>query len=259
MRCALGSFAIGCSFAVVGTVGAQDAVDPASTPRQFLEQSQEAPAPPPLEIAPVDSQEQAEEADFALGKRIQFEAAIIHLKSPEDFSEEEQAVTGETVDALLQNWKANGKMERMSILRLTSVDKLEGFVTIGEQVPVTTARMAFDGRGGGFQNAVTYQDVGTVFAVRGQIDGERITIECNVEESRLEPAGPAPVEAPSVDAAEGASTPQADLNLHSTQKVNSETVLSVEDGGKVIVSTIFTKSNKGSSATIITLKATILP
>lgn len=275
MRSAIGSLAIAALFLFAGSALAQQPEEDARRQKFFEALRNGATEGEGIGIVPVPrfgaSEPQGateggvgivrvEEAEFASQFAIQFEAAIIHLASSEDFDEDELAVTGESVDELLQNWKTNGKLARMSTFRLTAVQNQEGFVTIGEQVPVTTARTAFGGgRGGPLQNSASYHDVGTVFGVRGKLDGERIVIECNVEESRLEPARPAPAPTPSVDAAEGSAPPQTDLDLPSIQKVNCETVLSVADGEKVVVSASFHQTAKGSKATIVTLKATILP
>lgn len=273
MRFALGSFAVVCSFAFAASLFGQDLTDPVTTPGEFLERLQGAPTFPhvdvapagddlapgeDVDVAPAEAPSLTEEAEAGFSKALEFETTIIHLASSEPFSEEERGVTADSVDALLENWKATGKVDRISSVRLTSVDNQEAFVTIGEQVPMTTSRASLGGgRGGPMQSSVTYQDVGTVFGVRGQVDGDRIVIECNVEESRLEPASPASAPAPSVDAVEGSSPPQKDPDLHSLQTVNCETVLSVVDGEKVVVSGAFQQTPKGSKATIVTLKATI--
>jgi hypothetical protein len=282
MRCAIGSLAIAALFLFAGSLLAQqpdeDAQESARRQRFFEALRDGAAEGEGIGIVPVPrfgapgpegvteggdgvGIVRVEEAEFAPQGAIQFEAAIIHLASSEDFSEEELAVTGESVDELLQNWKTNGKVARMSVLRLTSVDNQEGFVTIGEQVPVTTARTAFGGgRGGPFQSSASYQDVGTRFGVRGRIDEGRIVIECNVEESRLETAERLPLRTvPTLGGADTAVVQGDELNLPSLQKVNSETVVSVADGGKVVLSSSFQKTAEGSKATIITLKASILP
>lgn len=270
MRCALGSFAIGCSFVLAGTVLGQDSFGPATTPRQFLEQSQEAPAPPPLEIAPVEEPPLTDEVPIVPQRRIQFEAAIIHLKSTEDPTPEEQAVTGETLDELLQNWKANGKVERMSTFTLSSLERQQASVQTGEQVPVVTGRTTFGsgGRGGAFQSSVSYQDVGTLLRVTGRIEGSNITVDCEVEESRLSPGTSIPMAAPPV-ADPGEQGPAGDriVNVPILGRTSVQTTVTVPDGGKIILSGGWSKTTATteagerteSNAAIIALKATILP
>jgi hypothetical protein len=288
MRHAVGSLAIVALFSFAGSLLAQSPEEDARRQR-FFETLREGAAargegigivPVPRFAAPGPEGATAggdgvgivrvEEREFAPQGTIQFEAAIIHLKSAEDFSPEEQEVTGDTVDQLLQNWKANGKVERMSTFSLSSLERQQASVQTGEQVPVVTGRTTFGsgGRGGAFQNSVSYQDVGTVLRVTGRIDGTNVVVECQVEESRLEPGASIPT-APSDAADPGEQGPASDrvVNVPILGRTSVQTTVTIPDGGKVILSGLWTKEATTTdarertewNATIITLKATIVP
>lgn len=275
MRCAVGSLAIVALFAFAGSLLAQSPEE--DQRRAFFKALREGAAargegieivPVPRfgaegEAAPAGSGDgvgvvQVEE-EFASPETIEYELTIIHLTSAEDFSEEERAVSGETVDRLLQNWRAGGKLAQTSTFRLTSLDLQKASVQIGQQIPVVTARSAPNDRGVRSQ-AVNYQQFGTLAVVTGRIDGAKIVIECQVEESRLEPS-PIPVAptAPSPDEVDVPRTQNDDLQIPSMQKLDAQTTVTITDGGKVILSSSFQQTAEGSNATIVTLKASILP
>jgi hypothetical protein len=263
MRFAHGFFAVACSFALIGsTLGQAGPPDGAFAlpPVEIAPANLAPPATEQADIAPVEAPQPTQETLRGPSTAIEFEAQIIHLSSPEEFAPEELAVTAESVDELLQSWNANGKVARMATLRLTTVNEQEAFVHIGEQVPVTTARASLGGgRGGPAQTSIAYQDIGLLLGVRGRLEGKTILIECNVEESRLETASPLPASVTSLDEVDRLAPAQDDAGLLTVRKWNTETVVTLPDGGKAILSSSFQKTPEGSKATIITLRATTLP
>ncbi|HEV7281588.1 MAG TPA: hypothetical protein VGN57_15410 [Pirellulaceae bacterium] len=264
MRFALGSLV--CSFALAGAVLGQELIDPVTTPGEYLEQASEAPAPPPVAIAPPDidvvpaeAPPLTGEAEYPPTRAIQYEVAILHFVSSEGFTAEEQALSAESIDDAFFAWTAAGRLSKMSTFRLTSLDQQEASVQIGEQVPVVTARSAPNDRGGRTQ-AVAYQEVGALAVVNGRIDGAQIVVECRIEESRLEPMqSPAAASVPSPDAVEVPQRAEENWQPPTTRKLECQTTVTVPDGGKAVLSGAFQQTPEGATATIVTLKASILP
>lgn len=295
MRGVFGCALVGaCSlFVFGGTLWAQEAIDVAPARREILEALQRAlqpsydqpaydqpsnrplalpaysEAPPP---APVDVEaEGAPDRVISIASQgIEYELTIVRLASPDPFSAEEQAVTGETFGAFLEEWTEAGKVERTSRFRLSALNKEPTFVQVGEQVPVTTARSSFGGRGGGgFQAAVEYREVGILFGCTGMIEGNDIVVEVDVQESSLderanEPAStvvlPGPDDAPAAAREENPATPR-------TRKSNAQTTMTIPDGGTAIVTALWTESGSSTegsprkewSGYLVALRASILP
>lgn len=103
----------------------------------------------------------------------------------------------QAVVAHIRELEKQGKLSRVTRIRLTTLSEQVALAQFGERAPLATGRASFSGRGGGGpgggfpggegSTSYTYQNIGTMVEFIPRVDGGQVVMECKVEQSRLVP------------------------------------------------------------------------
>jgi len=128
---------------------------------------------------------QPAEAEAPVGPLVTLDVLLIEHQTA---GEDNQGAAVQSAAALMELDK-QGKLDRVTRVRLSSVGGRKALVQLGERVPVETARnRGFGGRGGegGFTSSYTFENIGTLISAAPRVeDGGGLVIDLQVERSRL--------------------------------------------------------------------------
>jgi type II secretory pathway component GspD/PulD (secretin) len=167
-----------------------------------------------------------------------------------------------TVIARVREAEKQGKLPRATRLRLTTLSNQVAMAQFGERAAVATGRASFGGRefpGGGrgsgnMAESFTYQHVGTMVQVTPRVEGNKVLIQCDVEQSRLVPkAG----KTPAVAGDPGAPAPSGSFQPDSIETITAKSVVQMKSGETVLLTSREHRSGDEASRTYILVTATV--
>jgi len=170
----------------------------------------------------------------------------------------EAAPDDKDVPARVRDLEKQGKLARMTRMRLTTISEQVAMAQFGERVPLATGR-TFGGRGGAAAAALvgggggalegptsyTYQNIGTLINVVPKVEGDRVIMECSVECTRLAPRKPA------TDKPEGSFEPTA------LETIQAKSAVTVKSGETVLLTGKQSSGADGITRTYVLVTATI--
>ena len=138
--------------------------------------------------------------------------------------------------ARVRDAEKQGKLSRVTRLRLTTLSDQQAMAQFGERAAVPTGRASFPGgRGGGeMATSFTYQNVGTIAQITPRIEGNKVIMECNVEQSRLVPKGGGP--RPTAPGGSDAPQPAAAFQPESIETITAKSVVQMKSGQTILLS-----------------------
>jgi hypothetical protein len=129
----------------------------------------------------------------------------------------------------------------------------------GERAAVATGRASFPGgRGAGSGNiteSFSYQNVGTIAQITPRIEGNKVIMECNVEQSRLVPKGGTP--RPTALGGTDAPQPAAAFQPESIETITAKSVVQMKSGQTVLLTSRQQHSGSEGLRTYILVTGTI--
>jgi hypothetical protein len=173
----------------------------------------------------------------------------------------------EPADAVLNRIRESekqGKPSRVTRLRLTSLSNQVAMAQYGERAAVATGRASFGGirggdrpgGGGDIGTSFTYQNVGTMVQVTPRADGDKVTMDCSVEQSRLVPkgGGPRPTGPRSPDAGPIAPEP---FQPESIETITAKSTVQMKSGQTILLTSRQQQSGDEGLRTYILVTGTI--
>lgn len=162
------------------------------------------------------------------------------------------------VIARIQELEKQGKLSRVTRLRLTTVNEQAAMAQFGERAAIATGRNIFGGRGAGGpggggegSTSFTYQHVGTMAEFTPKVSGGQIAIDCKVEQSRLVPRKPALGATPPGDRQEAGVQPD------SIETITARSIVQVKSGDTVLLTSRQQSSGDATTHTYILVTAKI--
>lgn len=112
------------------------------------------------------------------------------------FDKEAQDEPADAVLERIRESEKQGKLSRVTRLRLTTLSDQQAMAQYGERAPVSTGRTSFTGGGGrdfpgggrgsgNITESFTYHNVGTIVQITPRVEGNKVIMDCSVEQSRL--------------------------------------------------------------------------
>jgi hypothetical protein len=170
------------------------------------------------------------------------------------------------VDRIRESEK-QGKLSRVTRLRLTTLSEQQAMAQYGERAPVSTGRASFPsgrefpggGRGSGnFAESFTYHNVGTIAQITPRVDGNKVILECSVEQSRL--VSKAPIARPDADAPGGSEDRQpaaSSFQPESIETITARSTIQMKSGETVLLTSRQQQSGGEGLRTYILVTGTI--
>jgi hypothetical protein len=165
------------------------------------------------------------------------------------------------VIARVREAEKQGKVSRATRLRLTTLSNQVAMAQFGERAAVSTGRQSFPGgrefQGGGrgsgnMAETFAYQNVGTMVQVTPRVEGNKVLVQCDVEQSRLVPkAGKTPVASDP-----GAPAPSS-FQPDSIETITAKSVVQMKSGETVLLTSREHRSGAEASRTYILVTATV--
>jgi hypothetical protein len=171
-----------------------------------------------------------------------------------DEPEQDEAV--DAAVARVRDAEKQGKLSRVTRLRLTTLSDQQAMAQFGERAAVSTGRASFPGGRGGSGNiteSFAYQNVGTLAQVTPRVEGNKVIMDCNVEQSRLVPKGGAK---PTVGNQPGAPEPSA-FHPDSIETITAKSVVQMQSGQTVLLTSRQQHSGSERLRTYILVTGTI--
>jgi hypothetical protein len=203
-----------------------------------------------------------EEKPEAANRLIAIEVLVADLVIPDKEANDEPA---DAVVSRIRESEKQGKLSRVTRLRLTTLSEQQAMAQFGERAPVATGRSSFSGgggrefagggRGGGnVTESFAYHNVGTIVQITPRADGDKVIMECNVEQSRLVPkAGPRPTAPGGTDA----PPPAASFVPESIETITARSTVQMKSGQTVLLTSRQQQSGEEGLRTYILVTGTI--
>lgn len=201
----------------------------------------------------------------AANRLIAIEVLVADLVIPDKEAKEEPA---DAVVNRIRESEKQGKLSRVTRLRLTTLSEQQAMAQYGERAPLATGRSMFGGgRGGGERAAAllgggggevatsfTYQNVGTMVQITPRADGDKVIMECSFEQSRLVPkaASPRPTAPGGGDAPAAAS-----FVPDSIETITARSTVQMKSGQTVLLTSRQQQSGEEGLRTYILVTGTI--
>lgn len=185
-----------------------------------------------------------------------------------DLAISDKEVKEEPSDAVVDRIRESekqGKLSRVTRLRLTTLSEQQAMAQYGERAPVATGRASFasairggdrPGPGGGeMATSFTYQNVGTMVQVTPRVDGNKVVMQCSVEQSRLVPkAGPRPAAPGGPDPS---PAPVSSFQPESVETITAQSTVQMKSGQTVLLTSRQQHSGDTGQRTYILVTGTI--
>jgi hypothetical protein len=172
----------------------------------------------------------------------------------------DQPAQDEAVDAAVarvRDAEKQGKLSRVTRLRLTTLSEQQAMAQFGERVAVSTGRASFAGGGrggsGNMAESFTYHNAGTIAQITPRVEGNKVIMECNVEQSRLVPKAGAK---PTVGNQTGAPESPA-FHPESIETITAKSVVQMKSGQTVLLTSRQQQSGDEGLRTYILVTGTI--
>lgn len=197
----------------------------------------------------------------AESRLVSIEILIADLAVADNSNEDE----GNAAVQRLRDAEKQGKLSRVTRLRLTTLSEQQAMAQFGERAAVATGRTAFPGGGrggpgsGNVTESFTYQNVGTIAQITPRVEGNKVIMECSVEQSRLVPKGQAAKGAGPGGLLGGASEapPAGSFQPDSIETITAKSVVQMKSGETVLLTSRQQHSGNEGLRTYILVTGTI--